>query len=51
MMVRICPKCKSNNVVMERGDGVWWRCNKCGYRAAIFPEKFKIEKIKNKKNE
>jgi Zn ribbon nucleic-acid-binding protein len=36
--IRVCPKCKSAKVIMPRGDGLWWRCVKCGFEANNFPE-------------
>ena len=46
MSKKICPQCKSEEVVMPRGDGILYRCVNCSYEASIFPE---LEKIKNKK--
>jgi len=48
MGTRFCPKCRSENVVMVRGDNLLWKCVDCDYQSAIFPEK---EKLKDKTKE
>ncbi len=48
MGIKFCPKCKSENVDMVRGDNLLWGCLDCNFQNAIFPEKEKLED-KNKK--
>jgi len=60
-MVKFCLKCKSANVTTDYsapsmttwmivGGPIWYKCNNCGFRSQIFPEKEIIEeKRKNKK--
>ena len=57
--VKFCPKCKSADVATDYsapsmttwmivGGPIWYKCNNCGFRSQIFPEKeSKKEKIKN----
>ncbi|MFH1500986.1 MAG: hypothetical protein ABIE22_03510 [archaeon] len=49
MRIKFCPKCKDSDLVMVAGAHIgMWRCKKCGFTGAIFPEK-EIEKPKKKK--
>lgn len=40
--IRYCPKCRSTDVTLYGqlvDTGFWYKCRKCGYHAASFPEK------------
>jgi DNA-directed RNA polymerase subunit M/transcription elongation factor TFIIS len=45
MGTKFCPKCGSGALVHDASYGGIMRCKECGYRSALFPEKFK-EKMK-----
>jgi len=54
---KFCPKCNSydvkttTNIVNMLGGNIFWICNKCGFKAPIFPdedEKIKKEEKLNK---
>jgi len=49
MKAKICPKCKNTDIDFIAGGGVGlWKCKKCGFTSALFPEKeIKIIKKKN----
>jgi transposase-like protein len=39
---KFCPLCKSTDVTLDaRMEMVWYKCRKCGYQSATFPEKEK----------
>ena len=53
--VMFCPKCKSINIGKELtltlifGAPQQWKCNECGFKGHIFPEKdVKVSAEKNK---
>jgi ribosomal protein L37AE/L43A len=54
MKVKICPKCKSSELIMVAGGEIgMYECKKCRFRGTLFPEIEVNEeklKLKNKKN-
>ena len=57
MKTRICPKCKSDDVIMNIPDAFTasmagnhgWRCNNCGFKLPEFPLKSETKKQNKKK--
>ena len=51
-MNKFCPKCKSENVVVDGSSiefsGGAMMCNNCGFRDTNFPEREKIVKLNKK---
>ena len=40
MKIKICPKCKSTDLIMVAGGSIgMWECKKCRFRGSIFPER------------
>lgn len=50
MGVKFCPKCKSTQIIMVAGGQIGlWKCARCSFQSAIFPEIELNKKTKKKK--